>query len=223
MAQAEDCRMSSTLELKGIASLLSKLESLKDLNAADLMESWEETIAEDNREGVLAGLNKDGVPMFPVSYRPRQPGPYRVGAAFKRKGVKETNAMLKRFRLNQRRGLKRGRFEGASPIGPGWVERNNNLRSSEYRLLGGPPLAPRDQYSRVISNLATDHKRVSEHEWVAWGEWKEVISVQGVPFLPFLFARHNWDLRGVRPDGIIRAVEALHNWARLAVREHLGR
>jgi hypothetical protein len=49
------------------------------------------------------------------------------------------------------------------------------------------------------------------------------MSVEGFHFLPALFARNNWDLRGVRPEGIRKALEALHNWARLAIREHFGR
>jgi hypothetical protein len=215
--------MSTTVDMTGLQRTMTKLSTLKDLNAADLMESWEEVIANDNRRGVLAGTNKDGVPMHPVKYRPVKPGPFRVGKREKGKGAAQLNRDLKRFRLNQRAGLKRGQFAGQSPFGPGWVERNNNLTSSEYRLLGGPPLAPRDQFSRVITNLATAHKRVSASQWVAWGEWKEVMSVKGFHFLPVLFAKHNWDLRGVRPDGMTKAVEALRNWARLALREHFGR
>jgi hypothetical protein len=217
--------MTVKLELQGIASLNAKLKSLVNLNAADLMESWEEVIAEDNRRGVLAGTNKDGIPMVKPKYRPIQPGPYRVNVRVQGKGktITQLNRELKRFRLAQASGRKRGRFEGKSPIGPGWVERNNNLTTAEYQLLGGPPLAPRDQYSRVITNLTTDHERLSERQWIAWGEWKDVMSVEGFHFLPALFARNNWDLRGVRPEGIRKALEALHNWARLAIREHFGR
>jgi hypothetical protein len=217
--------MSVQVELAGYGSMISKLKSLVNLNAADLMEAWEVVIQEDNRKGVLAGTNKEGIPMVKPQYRPIQPGPYRVNVAVKGRGktITQINRELKRFRLSQAKGRKRGRFEGRSPFGPGWVERNNNLTTAEYQLLGGPPLAPRDQYSRVITNLATDHKRISEHQWIAWGEWKEVMSPDGFHFLPVLFARNNWDLRGVRPEGVRKALEALHNWARLAIREHFGR
>jgi hypothetical protein len=206
---------------------MTKLQTLKDLNAAPLMESWEDIIESDNRRGVLAGLDKHGAPMVPVKYRPIAPGPFRVGTRLKGKGVKQINAELKRFRLNQSARKKRGRFEGLSPFGPGFVERNNNLRSSEYKILGGPPLAPRDQFSRVITNLTTDHKRVTQSQWIAWGEWKDVMSVKGFHFLPVHFEglgrMPKRDLRGVRPEGVRLAIDALHKWAALEVREHFGR
>jgi hypothetical protein len=215
--------MAVTYDPQGLRDLITKVNLLKDLNAASLMESWEHIMQEDNRQGVLDGTNKDGIPMVKPHYRPIAPGPYRVNVRVKGKGVKQINADLKRFRLAQRRGLKRGRFEGFSPFGPGWVERNNNLKTAEYQILGGPPLAPRDQYSRVITNFATDHLRTNTNIWIAWGEWKEVVNVDGFHFLPALFEHQNWDLRGLRPDGKKKAQEALRNWAHLAVREYFGR
>ena len=78
------------------------------------------TIEEDNRRGVLAGIDKDGGYMPAVTYRP-------VGKA-KRLNARQKNAAKGR----------RGVFSGFGPAAAGL---HNNLTSSEYRRLDGPPLA----------------------------------------------------------------------------------
>ena len=52
---------------------------------------------------------------------------------------------------------------------------NNNLSSSEYRYLTGPPLALCRQFSRVITNLFTGHGRYqfAPHCWIAFGAWRK--------------------------------------------------
>ncbi len=56
------------------------------------------------------------------------------------------------------------------------------------------------------------------------GAWDEVLSTKGIPFLKYHFHSEPSklplrDLRGVRPAGIAKALEALRNWARLKIRE----
>ncbi len=135
-----------------------------------------------------------------MSYRPVKPG------------VKLTVNQ----RLGQNPNKRRGDYFGRGPAMSGF---NNNLRSSEYRKLDGPPLAPRRQFSRVITNLYTGSGRDpgNANKWFAVGAWREVVSIKGVHFLPFLFEMR--DLRGVRPEGQSKMVESLHAWAKLVIRE----
>ena len=71
----------------------------------------------------------------------------------------------------------RGRtFGGSGPLAAGL---HNNLTSAEYRQLGGPPLAPRGRYSRVITNLLTDHEKLREGVWQVTYWWDDVVDVRG--------------------------------------------
>ena len=177
-------------------------------HAGPLLEHWERLVEEGNRRGVLAGLDKDGNPMLAVTYRPR-PGP---------KGKKLTVAQ----RLGQHPRKRRGDFYG---IGSQMSGINNNLTSSEYRQLDGPPLAPRRQFSRVITNFATSSWQLEEHgSWVLVGTWGEVVNAKGYYFLRHLFRGDPpqpgpRDLRGVRPDDLVKIKATILPWAKLTVRE----
>ena len=243
--------MSTTLDLTGLDKRLQQLTKLNDnptmsLNAAPLMYTWAKIIDTDNRQGVLNGTDKDGIAMKPVTYRPKPPAPklgYRVSkppalrttkgvhgvfknvqkAAIKsqNKTTKEIRAELARHRLGQRATAKKGIFAGFGPYASGL---HNNLTTAQYRLLGGPPLAPRDQFSRVITNLKVTigTPAMGANNWYAEGAWDEVVNTKGEPFLKYHFdgiGLPRRDLRGVRPQGIAKAIDALRNWARLAVRE----
>lgn len=62
------------------ARIQAKLDLLRAPDATPLMVSWMDVIRTDNREGILAGTDKDGLPLAPVTYRPVQPGePVRTG------------------------------------------------------------------------------------------------------------------------------------------------
>ena len=89
-------------------------------------------------------------------------------------------------RLGQHPRKQRGDVFGHGPAASGW---NNNLTSSEYRLLDGPPLLPRRQFSRVITNLKTAswQDTTDRNIWYARGDWDSVVSIKGVQFLPFHF------------------------------------
>jgi hypothetical protein len=215
--------MSTTLDLSGLDRTVQRLGQLKNLDATDLMLTWMKVIDEDNRRGILQGLDKDGIPMVPVSYRPKAPGPLRVNKPPKPTKMATIIADLKRQRLNQRASKRKGAFAGFGPMSSGL---HNNLTTAEYQLLGGPPLAPRDQFSRVITNFKTTFGGPPHGagQWFAMGAWDEVVSTKGVPFLKWHFHSvpsklPRRDLRGVRPAGIAKALDALRNWARLKVRE----
>jgi hypothetical protein len=163
---------------------------------------WMIVMEEDNRKGILQGLDGFGVPMVPVTYRPKGAGSLKPNKA--QRGGAKANA-------------KAGAFQGG--IG-------GNLTSREYRLLGGPPLAPRGQFSRVITNFKTTYTdpRQGGKEWAVVGAWDDVVNKNGVHFLPFHFngtgRLPRRDLRGIRPAGMAKAMDALRNWVRLAIREH---
>jgi hypothetical protein len=194
--------MPAVLDLSGLDRTIAKLTKLNDLNAAPLMKTWGDIMIEGNRRGVLAGLDKDGVPMKPVTYRPKAPGP-----------LKQT----KRPRI--------GKFQGLQ------AENYGNLPSGLYRLLGGPPLAPRAQMSRVITNFRVTFGGpiTGARTWFVLGGWYEVVSLKRVPFLRYHFRPEEYnsplprrDLAGVRPVDIQKAREALQNWAKLELRKIFG-
>lgn len=95
---------------------------------------------------------------------------------------------------------------------------NNNLTASHYRSLDGPPLAPRRENSRIITNFRTSSGRLDDDSWQAVGAWEDVLSVRGLPFLRFHFKGSGRlpkrDLRGVRPSAVKRAREALRDFMR---------
>ncbi len=200
--------MSDYLDMSGLGRVADGLRRLVNPDATPLMVRWMAIIDEDNRKGVLAGLDKDGVPMVPVTYRPIKPGP--IKPTKDQRGGKRANA-------------RKGDFLGLQ------AKNFGNLTTSEYRRLGGPPLAPRDQFSRVITNLYTAYGRTGpvDMQWYAMGYWDEVVSKKGVPFLRFHFdgtaKLPRRDLRGVRPAGRAKALDAMKAWAKDLVRQAFGR
>lgn len=98
---------------------------------------------------------------------------------------------------------------------------NNNLTGSHYRILAGPPLAPRGLDSRIVTQFRTSHVHEGPGEWAAIGAWEDVLDVKGRPFLRYHFRGDGnlpvRDLRGVRPA----AVEAARREARDFVAYHL--
>lgn len=93
---------------------------------------------------------------------------------------------------------------------------HNNLTSSHYRSLSGPPLIPRGQNSRAIVNFVTSNGRGDDGSWFALGAWKDVLDVDGRPFLDAHFEGKGHlpkrDLRGVRPQGLAEASEGLRRF-----------
>jgi len=170
------------------------------------MEAWERIIENDNRQGVLNGTDKDGQDAPLLRYRP-------VGTAKK---------LTVAQRLGQRPNLRRGKYAGTGPfVG---IVANNNLTSKEYRKLDGPRLAPRRQFSRVITNLMPGSFRdaTDRNVWHCVMAWRNVLTSKGKKFLHYHFEGQGnnprYDLRGVRPSGIRDCKAALVAWAKDAVR-----
>lgn len=197
--------MSFSSDLTGLDRLVMRARKLERPDATPLMVTWQNIIVKDNRDGVLKGTDKDGAPMMPVKYRPV----HRV----------EKLTLAQRNTGNARQ--RTGRISGFGPASAGL---HNNLTSREYRKLDGPPLAPRRQFSRVITNLVPGYIEPQGNSaiWAAVGTWKEVVSVKGVQFLPFHFdgagRLPRRDLAGVRPEGRAEARRTAINWLRLLVR-----
>lgn len=187
------------VNLRGLDALIARANALAvgGLDARDLMVTFQRIIEEDNRKGVLAGTDKDGSYMIGVTYRPVGK-PKRLTAA-QRNGAKGNR--------------KKGTFGGFGPMAAGL---HNNLTTSEYRRLAGPPLAPRGKFSRAITNLETDSDQVGPHEWLAFGFWRDVVDAKGRPFLHYHFNGSGRnpvrDLRGVRPEGREKARKAAVAW-----------
>jgi hypothetical protein len=190
----------NTVDFAGLHRLRARLQRIANPDATPLMLSWIRTIDSDNRRGIMAGTDKDGLPMAPARYRPK-PSALRASAGQKN---------------NPKKGARRGEFAGygAHPAGL-----NNNLTSAEYRRLAGPPLAPRGQFSRVVTNLKFRYARTSNGGWEAVGYWDQVVNARGTPFLRYLFDGMGRrgpipkrDLRGVRPGGVAEARNSLRAW-----------
>jgi hypothetical protein len=60
-------------DLSGIARVQDRLARIADPDATPLMVRWMKVIDDNNRRGVLAGLDKNDVPLVPVTYRPVGP------------------------------------------------------------------------------------------------------------------------------------------------------
>ncbi len=180
----------ATFDYAGLGRLQDRLQAFVHTDPAPLLAQWRIIIEEDNRKGILAGLDKDGQPMRPVTYRPK-PAAKTWGKAKQAKHL-------------------------AGATSPA----HNNLTSAQYRRLAGPPLAPRGAHSRVITNLLTGSGWDSaERVWFAEGAWFDVVSRRGVPFLPYHFhllpsRLPKRDLTGVRPWGRQRALTALVAWGK---------
>lgn len=203
----------------------AKLTAFKQPDARPLMVAWELIIREDNRRGVLAGTDKDGNPMAPVTYRP------------KGETINIRSAKASQLRHGQRWNRQRDLiFRG---LGPWQVGLHNNLTADEYERLSGPPLAPRGQFSRVISNLLTGHEPLNPSPettyWAAFGYWDEVAAPSsGGGTFDFLHVHFEGlplgrngpskkrDLRGVRPEGRIKLWEAYEAWKRDHIRSTIN-
>jgi len=190
----------------------TKFANLEDLRMVEpLLDDLAKTIVEDNRAGVLAGLDKDGQPAPTLKYRNGYGTP--TG-----------------FRGQRRFGTTTGTFKGKTPL-RGLLHRlgftsklpHNNLTTREYKKLNGPRLAPRREESRSIANLAIRKYRFEGGTWIIEAYWVDVLTPKGKPLLPIHFKGlgrcPKYDLRGVRPIGMVRARNLTKRYFQLLLKQ----
>ena len=206
----------------GTAVFAARLATIEHY-IGDLMNSWGKVLVEDNRRGVLAGLDKNSRPVQRTHYRwgVTQAGVDRPTYV---KFVPNPNGG------NWKTNVSGGHAEGFKP-GP-----SANLSTKDYKRLTGPPLAPRGMASRIISNYTVAPIMGDNNEFGVEGGWDDVVSKKGVPFLKFHFngtgrnagGQYLWlastvnhrikanlprrNMNGLRDWGMARAKAALNTW-----------
>lgn len=198
----------------GARAFTARLETVENY-ADDLVARWAAVLVEDNRRGILAGLDKDDRVMFPTSYRTSYVQAGRTRAGY----VKSAYG----YAVN----VSGGPGPGFKP-GPA-----ANLRSSEYRKMTGPPLAPRGEASRVISNYTVAPVLAASGEIGVQGGWDDVVDRRGRPFLKYHFSGTGMHRGGAyaswaRRRGVGRGknlprrnIAGLRDWGRKQARKEL--
>jgi hypothetical protein len=184
--------MSLRFDWPGYDALQANLSHLTEFDAYPLMERWADIIVEGNRRGLLAGTDGYDNPMPALKYRDG-----------KVKATRNRRVPMYGTSLYETTGI--GNF-GTGP--------NDNLPASKYRDLTGPRLAPRRDASRAIKNLHTEIRHDPTNKtWEVIGAWYQVVSEDGVPFLPFHFRGEGrlptYDLRPIRAKDRQFALNAL--------------
>lgn len=164
----------------GFPELQAKLDRLSDPDPTAVLEALRDVLRADNHDGVLAGLDCDGVPM-PLTWRQQH-----------------------------------AESQWASKVMPDGTRRS-------FKMVGfeeggdGPALAPHGEASHTIASLRTFFFQDGPGRWVVVGDWEDVVSKDGVGYLPFHFRGEGHlpvrDLAGLRPEGWARAGELVDLWA----------
>jgi hypothetical protein len=172
----------------GLVKLGLVADALRHADATPLMIEWAKIIEQDNRKGLLAGQDKDGKPMVPVSYRPK-------GAPLKLKKHQKP----KQFAGGVANNLTPAEYRRLA--GPPLVPRGMHSRLITNLFLA---------YKR-------EPAAGGGWIWRATGAWRDIVSAKGVPFMEAHFLGRNnlpvRDPRGVRPWGRNKALAALKAWA----------
>lgn len=192
-----------TVNTAGIDAIISRIEDAPlKLRSATAMEPLfreiYQTVYEDNRRGVMMGLDKDN--------RPAQPLKYRNSAAIQSGARSRTSGEFgraTRIGSSSRQAIIRGAAPARTNVaGQTVILPNNNLTTAQYKRLTGPRQAPRRDQSRIIANLTRRDPVLMPWGWRLEAYWADVLDAKGRPFLPHSFTKY--DLRGVRPWGLER-------------------
>jgi hypothetical protein len=153
-----------------------------------LLVAWTNVLIEDNRRGVMMGVDGDGQRMKPTKYRNsfvQTSAGQATDTFFNSQGTRVTGLALAYT------GPKPGAFFSnitGTPGARGFKgSSGDNLTTAQYKKMSGPPLAPRGVASRVISNYTVEYIASPNMVGVEGG-WNDVVSKKGVPFLPFHFS-----------------------------------
>lgn len=182
------------IDLAALSGARDKLRALGNLDPRPMLEDFGKVIVEDNRAGILAGVDALNRPMKPVTYR----------------GSRARKDMVFRSAKSGKFGTTTGSFKGRSLV---TILPNNNLTTAQYRKLDGPPTAPRRDESRVIANLVLrDPYKVDGTTWAVEAYWNDVLDPKGRPFLPYLFRTRPLD--GIRAEGYGKMRQLAVAWVR---------
>lgn len=196
-----------------VFNALFRLETVKDF-VGPLLTAWKNVLLEDNRRGVMMGVDGEGRRMKPTTYRKslRQTSAGEAGDEF-------FNAQGEAFsNMEGEKEFYFANMTGNEGIGfkPG---PSGNMSRKEYRKATGPPLAPRGPASRVISNYTVEPLTSATGNTVGVeGGWDDVVSEKGFEFLPVHFnggkniPRRN--LVGLRAWGKAQARKELNAWVK---------
>lgn len=226
--------MTPTAQIIG-GDVLDRLKKrLASLASGPTTDDWHEIgrtlakiVTEDNRVGVLAGMDKDDKKAPPLSYRADKSTPIKARGFAQGRGAKE-----KRFKGATPKGYGRlGRKETRDSKGRLIQLRNNNLSTPVYQKMIGPRLAPRFDSSRVIANFYVRYENMAGASGITGieviGAWKQVLTPEGRPLLPVHFegagGMPKYDLRGVRKWGMNECRKAAGSWLRRVIRQRVGR
>lgn len=159
---------------------LFRLETVQNY-FGPLIKAWTGVLIEDNRRGVMQGIDGDGNPIKPTKYRKSI-----VQAGAGKANDKFFNASGESFaNMETRDGFTFANLSGQNAVGfkPGPA---HNHSTKEYKKRTGPPLAPYGPASRVISNYMVEAIQSPNMVGVEGG-WNDVVNEKGVEFLPFHF------------------------------------
>lgn len=171
-----------------VFEMATRLETI-EAYVMPLLQAWSNVLVEDNRRGVMMGVDGDGVPMKPTKYRlslTQTAAGKSTDTFFNSQGTRisglalaYTGPSVGSYFANTS-GMSGGLGFKAGPSG--------NLATAQYRKMTGPPLAPRGVASRVISNYVVEAMPAGLNAVGVEGGWNDVVSKSGVSFLPFHFA-----------------------------------
>lgn len=171
--------MSIRLNYEITGRLQKMLFAIEHPDFSDLMNSVRVVMDEDHVKGIMAGKDKDGNKTADVSYRDGKASP------LKSKG--KSRQTIKNWRNQE-------------PLSSS----EDNLTTSEYRKLTGPPLAPRGLSSRIIRNFQTE-AGFDGKNYTATASLVNVLDRKGEPFMHYHFdgagRLPQRDMRGIRPEG----------------------
>ncbi len=197
-----------------VFNAMFRLETVKDY-VGPLIAAWTAVLIEDNRRGVMMGVDGEGRRMKPTKYRTslRQTSAGEAGDEF-------FNAQGEAFsNIEGEQEFYFANLTGQNDVigfkpGP-----SGNMSRKEYRKATGPPLAPRGPASRVISNYTVEPLASATGNTVGVeGGWDDVVSEKGFEFLPVHFnggkniPRRN--LVGLRAWGKAQARKELNAWVK---------
>ena len=190
----------------GYDILQRKLRRIANPDPREALQDCEQILVDGNREGVLAGLDKDNRPLVPVKYRTGTTIAVRTSRKITVFGV--------------------AKFRGYQPkfTGLGGFAEHGNLTTAQYKRLTGPPLAPRRDQSRVITNYVTRSSTAPDANgaWKVQAGWHDVLSRKGVPFLQAHFHGGGHlpvrNLAGIRPQTLRRCAQRINEFVREMLR-----